>query len=164
MSEFEDWLEQGLDESLAKAKGVPEPAPAAAPEAPKKPKSLSSLGIGKGGIIRNPNTKRRTMTDNPVANPQKRKPTTPEEPTEEDELKANNPALAIPTMLTGMDLNTKNGTPEPEPIRVLFSTTVGELIQMAREHGGNISVANKTCTLEVQLPVGKSAGSSPRSP
>jgi hypothetical protein len=133
-SDIDRWLNEGLKESVARETGTngvtdPPPSPvqpsaqAQAPGPPTKaPKSLSTLGIGRGGVIRNKTTKILTQPDNPVTNPRpsrdqrttNAKSVPPPDPL--SELAATNPALAVPSMFTGMDIDvSKKPQPRPAP-------------------------------------------------
>jgi hypothetical protein len=154
--EFEVWLNDGLAESVASAEAAAS-APAAVPPPAPAPKSLSNMGIGRGGVIRDPKTVRRSELRNPVANPKAPKlgksvpPTTPE-----SDLRSENPALAIPSMMPSMDMDyrdkpapSSNGAPTPEPLS--YGTTLAELLNRAKERGGKYHVGNRNFILSIEL-------------
>lgn len=133
---------------------------------------------GRGGIIRNPTTKKVTMLSNPVNNPKPSKLGMTQSvgaPTPEEELAAEHPALAIPSIMTGMDMDTvkKNGTapkPEPapatqgvqtgQPMPVTYDSTLGELLRLAFNYGGTLNFGTGEFVLSIQLtvPAAKSLG------
>lgn len=176
----DDWVNAGLAEavaaSVAKARtsSVPnqpssdrtitespmstQTSPSVAQTLPTKgPRSLSALGVDvKGGVIRNKSTKIKTYADNPVANPrpspdqrQLRGKAVPA-PDPLSDLKASNPALAAPTLFTGMDVDVNRKTqarptevpppahqaPAPAPAMQEFQptmdTTIRQLLEQAR--------------------------------
>jgi hypothetical protein len=118
------------------------------------------MGITKGGVIRNSNTKRRTQASNPITNP--RAPSkTVKAPTPEEDLRAGNPALAFPSLMTGMDVDAmkpSNGTveqpapsapvappPVPPQVRAGFNyqSTVAQLLERAIKNGGTYIFSNE---------------------
>jgi hypothetical protein len=211
MSELDNWLNEGLSESVAKAEAGLRPPAQPAPETtltgyidpaagtyinpsapappaaagPQGPKSLSSMGITKGGVIRNPNTKRRTQTNNPVTNP--RAPSkTVKAPTPEEDLRADNPALAFPTLMTGMDVDAmkpRNGAveqpppapasaapppapPPPVPSGFNYQSTVAQLLERAIKNGGTYIFSNEhiptaTSTFVIAVEVRPRASKAP---
>jgi hypothetical protein len=187
MSELDNWLNEGLSESVAKAEAALTPPTAAAPPPPAAPgprgglKPLSTMGITKGGVIRNPNTKRRTQTNNPVTNP--RAPSkTVNAPTPEEDLRADNPALAFPTLMTGMDVDAmkpRNGAveqPPPAPAAppaapqvpsgFNYQSTVAQLLERAIKNGGTYIFSNEhiptaTSTFVIAVEVRPRASKAP---
>jgi hypothetical protein len=141
------------------------------------------MGITKGGVIRNPNTKRRTQTNNPVTNP--RAPSkTVKAPTQEEDLRAENPALAFPTLMTGMDadaMKPSNGAveqpppasapapPPPAPAQVPgfnYQSTVAQLLERAIKNGGTYIFSNEhiptaTSTFVIAIEVRPRASKAP---
>lgn len=160
----EDWVNAGLAEavaeSVAKANKVTNVAPDLSPSpSPAPSKSLSTIGVNvRGGVIRNPTTKIKTQTDNPVANPRPSRDQrsiagakTVPAPDPLSELKASNPALAAPSLFTGMDVDVGRRTqpsstiaapppprqaPTPAPAMKEFQptldTTIRQLLEQAR--------------------------------
>jgi hypothetical protein len=183
MSDLDKWLNEGLSESVAKAEAELTPVPAAPPSppavSPKGPRTLSSMGITKGGVIRNPNTKRRSQTSNPVTNP--RPPSkTVKAPTQEEDLRAENPALAFPSLMTGMDVDamkSSNGAveqPPPPPQApapaaappLTYQSTVAQLLERAIKNGGTYHFSNEhvpsaTSTFVISIEVRPRASRAP---
>lgn len=195
--DIDKWLFDGVAEELAAARAINNgqpPAPAAAPSppatsptkaptSPSKVPSLATRGIGRGGVIRNQSTKIRTQGDNPVTNP--RPSHDPKAvgakaiPTDaQAEAKASNPALAAPSLFTGMDIDmVKKGTPAPAPVQerifssvapplaasstdtvvpnddvVRFDTTVRQLIEIAqRQPKKMVHVSTSRFVLSLEL-------------
>jgi hypothetical protein len=142
-----------------------------------------TFGIGPGGVIRDPKTKKVTLTGNTVTNPKPSKlglTKTTQPPTLEEELQAEHPALAIPSIMTGMDMDTvkpKNGAasaepppsvdvPKPvqtgQPMPVTYESTLRELLMLAYNSGGVLHFGTGEFVLSIQLtaPALKSRGSS----
>lgn len=164
----EDWVNAGLAEavaaSVAKAAGatvkVTNPAPNLSPSPTQGGKSLSTIGVNvRGGVIRNQSTKITTQTDNPLTNPRPSRDQraavagakTVPAPDPLSELKASNPALAAPSLFTGMDVDVGRKTqpsstiaapppprqgPTPAPAMKEFQptmdTTIRQLLEQAR--------------------------------
>jgi hypothetical protein len=134
-----------------------------------------TFGIGRGGVIRNPTTKKVTLTGNTVTNPKPSKlglTKTANPPTLEEELEAEHPALAIPSIMTGMDMDTvkpKNGAALGEapdvpkavkpaqtvqtgqPMPVTYDSTLGELLMLAYNSGGVLHFGTGEFVLSIQL-------------
>lgn len=161
--DLERWLNEGLAEAVA---GVPEPPPApAAAQGPKR-------NTKHGGVVRSTTTRVLSgQIANPVANPkapaQAARPVkTVAPPTPEEELKAENPALAIPSMMTGMDYDSrKNGarpnpnsfvesapnpTPEVAEAPLSWATTLKDLYDRTVRRGGLYHVGNSMVVVSVQ--------------
>lgn len=171
--ELDAWLNADVAADVAKAEGRASSVPSAAPSpAVVDPgaKGLAKFGIGRGGIIRNPNTKKVTMTSNPVAdpqlNPQLRKLNVKSAPvpTPEEDFKAEHPALAIPTVMTGMDMDTvkRNGrvtetTLPPAPVAtgqavpVTYDSTLKDLLNLAVATGGKLHFGTGEFVLSIQI-------------
>jgi len=173
---WDDYLNASVAEDVAKAAAQAASAPAAAsstiasngqPAAGPKAKtpSLSTLGIGRGGVIRNNSTVRRSQTSNPVTNPRPAPKVafsagvkSGSEPTPEEEAAALNPALAFPSMLTGMDNATQvTELGAAEQPQVTHASTLAELILLAQKLGGNLSLRTSRFVLSVQVNQGSGA-------
>jgi hypothetical protein len=155
MSDLDDWLNDP---------GTPAASPArqSEPVAPAKGK------LGRGGTITNPATKRVVQTSNPLTNP---KPSSKQgkgrAPTPEEELRAQNPALAFPSVLNSMDLDVDKRTletePEPEPQRASlglgYNATIAQLIDHAKRKGGYAEIGNELFKITVQIADGALNGS-----
>jgi hypothetical protein len=182
--DLDAWLQSDMAADVAKASGVP-PSPAPAAQTPRSAeKSLQkTFGIGRGGVIRNPATKKVTVTGNTVTNPKPSKlglTKTAQPPTPEEDLAAEHPALAIPSIMTGMDMDTgkpKNGAAPAEPqdvpkvvkpvqtgqpMPVTYDSTLRELLMLAFNSGGILHFGTGEFVLSIQLttPAAKSQGSS----
>lgn len=175
--ELERWLNEGLKESVEAAAHEQEPLPEPTAAAPQtngevhKVVSLSKQGIGRGGVIRNPNTKRRTQLNNPVADPRPAKsPNRPANaPTPESdahaELIGKAPALAVPSIMTGMDVNTEKPVEQPteivhqvkedpnksEPVPISYDMTLREVLQRTIKAGGTMQWGNSRWVISVQV-------------
>jgi len=171
----------GLEQSVKAATGFKAPAtptngakaPSPAPEEQTKgPKSLSKQGIGRGGIIRNPTTKRRQQLNNPVTNPKPPSTSGGSVPasTPDQELKASNPALAFPSVMTGMDMDMRRAetakpqeveappappqkawAPPPEADDIPMTTTLVELLVRAAKLDGKYHVGKPEFVVTVQI-------------
>lgn len=138
-------------------------------DAPPPPVAKTGLPktFGRGGVIRNPTTKKVTMLKNPVTNPKPSKlgmtqvpPSTPEQ-----ELAAEHPALAIPSIMTGMDMDTVKPTngaappPQPttqgvqtgQPMPVTYDSTLGELLRLAFNYGGTLNFGTDEFILSIRI-------------
>lgn len=90
--------------------------PLANPTSLAEPGSLSSLGITRGGVIRNPSTKRVTQLDNPITNPRPRKdPPRIEEARDKGDLDASSSFEENRQQLEPNDSSPK----EPAPVKRL---------------------------------------------
>lgn len=173
--DLDAWLNADVASDVAKAEGQASSVPSAAPVAPvqdPKAKGLAKFGITRGGVIRNPTTKKVTMLSNPVANPKPPMNKAPamtkgvKAPTPEEELRAQNPGLAIPTIMTGMDMDTqkRNGKadsakeePVPasathsEPVPVTYQSTLKDLLLLAVASGGTLHFGTGEFVLSIQI-------------
>lgn len=180
--DLDSWLNDGVGDDVAKAQGqsAPAPEPVQPPvnpaTKPAKPPSLKNIGIGRGGVIRNPNTKRVTLTGNTVTNPKPSKLPAKivKEPTPEEDFKAEHPALAFPSVMTGMDLDTEkrpsNGAveapsqPPPAPplsqpaqaaahlsTPVSYESTLRQLLQLALDNGGTLHFGTAEFIVSIQI-------------
>src|SRR5262245_15337725 len=111
---MDDWLNEGLEESMKKAAQTPAPpktifpgpptgngVPVKPAPPPAKVKSLETLGIGKGGIVRNASTTVLSALNNPVANP-KKAPLRQSSILDSAEL---TPEFGVPPLMGEMDAN-----------------------------------------------------------
>jgi hypothetical protein len=160
--DLDAWLNADVANDVAKATGA-SPAPVVNPQG----KGLGKFGITRGGVIRNPNTKKVTMTSNPVATPKTTKigmTKAVNAPTPEEDFKAEHPALAIPTVMTGMDMDTqkRNGAvvssqpaPAPvapgQPVPVTYQSTLKELLNLAVASGGILHFGTGEFVLSIQI-------------
>jgi len=167
--DLEKWLNEGLKESVeAAAQADAAPTQPVAPQTNgevKKTPSLAKQGINvKGGVIRNPNTKRRTQLNNPLTNPRRPSKNVPTE--EEDkraELIGQHPGLAIPSIMTGMDSDTRKEPEQPTevqqaageapmaPAQLSYDTTLRELLQRALRAGGTMHWGNSRFVISIQV-------------
>jgi hypothetical protein len=185
MSEnIDDWLSEGLGTPAPAAPATPAaPAPrprtpppptsalfaTARPTAPAKPvapspaQRIPTPSRGKGGLIRNQSTKVVTQTSNPVTNPRRPKGRVMDAPTAEEELRAENPAVAIPTLMTGMDVDANKPKQAPvqqqlppaaQPVQrvVTGETTLKQMVEWAAENGGSWNIGNNNfvCTIRIR--------------
>lgn len=172
--EMEDWLNQGLEESVEKAVNAPPrtifPTVPSGVGVPKpqiqqqdKPKSLQTIGISKGGVVRNASTVVRQQLNNPVANP-----------------KANSgkssiidraeltPEFGVPTLMRGMDANLEEEAKEkleqalpsapppptdkpPAQKMITLRTSLHELLEFARLEGGSLSIGTRQFSLKIVI-------------
>ena len=157
-SELEDEINKMLEESVPMDKQLE-----AQRSVPKGP--VSAQGIGRGGVIRNPNTKRRTQLNNPLTNP--RKPSNGKSaptPTPEEDFLAEHPALAMPSVMTTMDVNARKPAPAPtaavEDVQQVvadpdaeqplsYETTLGQLLARAIKRGGSFRFQNPVFKIEI---------------
>jgi hypothetical protein len=161
--DLDAWLNADVANDVAKASaGQP-----LVPVANDKAKGLGKFGITRGGVIRNPNTKKVTMTSNPVATPKTTKvgmTKAVKAPTPEEDFKAEHPALAIPTVMTGMDMDTvkRNGAevssqpaPAPvapgQPVPVTYQSTLRDLLNLAVASGGILHFGTGEFVLSIQI-------------
>jgi hypothetical protein len=180
--DLDEWLQSDVAADVAKAK-----ANEAALPTPQGPRSAQTslgktFGIGRGGVIRNPNTKKVTLSGNTVANPKPSKlglTKTANPPTPEEDLQAEHPALVIPSIMTGMDMDTvkpRNGAAPAEsppsvdvpkapvqtgqPMPVTYNSTLRELLMLAYNSGGVLHFGTGEFVLSIQLtaPASKSPG------
>jgi hypothetical protein len=171
--DLDAWLNADVESDVAKAEGQASLVPSAATPLPvqnPQAKGLGKFGITRGGVIRNPNTKKVTMLNNPVANPHPQKPPAMTKavkaPTPEEELKAQNPGLAIPTIMTGMDMDTQKrngraaGEPNPvpaaapqagQPMPVTYQSTLKDLLLLAVASGGTLHFGTGEFVLSIQI-------------
>lgn len=165
--ELDAWLNADVAGDVAKSTGTPNlavPMPGEQPPANPNAKGLSKFGITRGGVIRNPNTKKVTVTNNPVASPKTQKPLvtkTVKAPTPQEDLAAEHPALAIPTVLTGMDMDTQksNGAateahapaPSTQPVPVTYDSTLKDLLLLAVASGGILHFGTGEFVLSIQI-------------
>lgn len=181
--DLDAWLQSDVAADVAKATGIPNLAtPMPGPQPPADKSLQKTFGIGRGGVIRNPNTKKVTVTGNTVTNPKPSKIAMTKSataPTPEEELAAEHPALAIPSIMTGMDMDTaktKNGAPPAEPhsvdapnvvkpiqtgqpMPVTYESTLRELLMLAYNSGGVLHFGTGEFVLSIQL-----TAQGPRSP
>lgn len=167
--DIDAWLNADVAADVAKSTGIPNLAtPMPGPQPPVQnpgAKGLGKFGITRGGVIRNPNTKKVTLSSsNPVAdpklNPQLRKLKSAPTPTPEEDFKAEHPALAIPTVMTGMDMDTqkRNGTPpeaspvaQGQPVPVTYQSTLKDLLNLALASGGILHFGTGEFVLSIQI-------------
>jgi hypothetical protein len=170
---FDDWLNEGLEESVRKAKeapprtvfptgptGVGVPAKPEAP--PAKPKSLQTLGIGRGGVVRNASTVARSQLNNPVANPKR---SVKSSILDKADL---TPEFGVPPLMSGMDANFEERAKEkaqgvlpapPAPVQdepppqkmTTMRSTLRELIESARTNGGTLKIGTRQFSLEIEI-------------
>jgi hypothetical protein len=132
--------------------GVP-PKPEAPPA---KPKSLASMGISRGGVVRNASTVHRTQLDNPVNNPRPNTPagakTAKASAIDQNDLP---PEFGIPgTIMTGMDANLEERAKErieeaQNPITM--QSSLADLLQRAVAKGGTWRFATPRFILEITI-------------
>lgn len=171
--DLENWLNEGLEESVKKAaqapprtvfptvpSGIGVPPKPAAP-AP-KPKTLQSLGIGRGGVVRNASTVARTHLNNPVANP--KQPTAVSSILDQADL---TPEFGVPTLLSGMDANLEERAkekaqqilpaapverePAPTEKMATYNSTLRDLLDIARTNHGILRISVQQFSLEIEL-------------
>jgi hypothetical protein len=158
--DLDAWLNADVANDVAKATSG---SPVVNPQG----KGLGKFGITRGGVIRNPNTKKVTMTSNPVATPKTTKigmTKAVKAPTPEEDFKAEHPALAIPTVMTGMDMDTqkRNGAvvssqpaPAPvapeQPVPVTYGSTLKDLLNLAVAAGGMLHFATSEFVVSIQI-------------
>jgi hypothetical protein len=181
-SNLDDWLSEGLSaapapqppKAAAPAPPTPKPrtppppnsvlfgtarnAPQAPPASPGQ-RSIPTPPRGKGGLIRNESTKIRSQISNPVTNPKKPKGRVVAAPTADEELRAEHPELAVPTLMTGMDVDANKPkqsqapqeTPQKPQRVVTGETTLKQMVEWAAENGGkwNIGNNNFVCTIAI---------------
>jgi hypothetical protein len=166
--DIEKWLNEGLAEAVAGIQSVPpvaKQAPPALPQPTVKGKSSH------GGVVRKTTTRVLSgQLNNPVANPKTsdraaQPVKTVANPTPAEELSAENPALAIPTIMTGMDHgphvngrpnsnafveSTPNPRPEVMEAPLSWATTMKDLFDRAVRRGGLYHVGNSMFVLSIQ--------------
>jgi hypothetical protein len=166
--DIERWLNEGLAEAVA---GIPSTPPAAKQMPPALPQPTVKSKASHGGVVRNTTTRVLSgEVNNPVANPKTSdRAATPVKtvanPTPAEELNAENPALAIPTIMTGMDHGPHaNGRPNPNAFvesmpnprpevheaPLSWATTLKDLFDRAVRRGGIYHVGNSLFVLSIQ--------------
>jgi hypothetical protein len=149
--ELEDWINKALEDA----------APTMQPQVTVPKGQVAAKSFGRGGIIRNPNTKRRVQTSpNQITDP--RRPITSNGraapvPTKEEDFLAENPVLAMPSVLTDMDVNARN--PDPPKVQeapsedaeqpLSYETTLGQLLNRAIKRGGTFKFQNPVFKIEI---------------
>jgi hypothetical protein len=176
--DIDKWLNAGVADELAAARAVsngqppapvtsssPSPAPSS-PSSPNKPPSLANRGVNiRGGVIRNETTKIRSQVQNPVTNPRpspdqrtlKGKNIPPPDPV--SEFKAANPALAVPSVFTGMDIDlNKKVSPAPAPVQEKLVSSVAPPLTAAAAPAGTVVSFDTTVRQLVELAQGQPNG------
>jgi hypothetical protein len=176
--DLDDWLQEGLENAINPAPAppprpesrfptVPTPVQQQAvqsPQQPAKPKSLSAMGISKGGVIRNASTVVRTELQNPVTNP-KNPARGPVKTAEASLLDQNEvpPEFGVGTLMTSMDVDLEKRAqqraesviaprPQPAPAQTITPTsTLRELVAAAIASGGALRLATTKFVLEIQI-------------
>jgi hypothetical protein len=183
----DDWLEEGLEQALKSPPLVSSPPPKSgnamlnkeppATSAQKQPKSLKDMGIGKGGIVRNPTTVHRTQLDNPLTNPRPNVPLSPGVKSRNSSVLDQQdlpPEFGIPgTILTGMDADLEKNAiakasqpvsaldsaytkpPAPAPANpasnLSMQSTLGDLLSAAMSNNGTLLIQTPRFVLEVTI-------------
>jgi hypothetical protein len=172
---MDDWFNEGLDQVVSKTTQTPPrtlfptvPNGTGVPPKPEppaqKPKSLASLGISQGGIVRNATTVVRTQLQNPVANP-KGVGTRTSTILDRADLP---PEFGVPTLMQTMDVDlgerakakaeqvlpTQPAEEAPSaaaPKFVTMRSTLAELIEVARLNGGIYKSGTNQFSVEILL-------------
>jgi hypothetical protein len=133
--------------------GVP-PKPQAPPA---KPKSLASMGISRGGVVRNASTVHRTQLDNPINNPR------PSQSVKASAIDQNDlpPEFAVPgTIMTTMDADLEQrakdriqqaSSPASPAAGISMASTLAQLLQGAVNNGGTLRLANPRFVVEITI-------------
>jgi hypothetical protein len=186
--DLDDWLQEGLENAInpppappprpeSRFPTVPTPVlkqSAQSPQQPAKPKSLSAMGITKGGVIRNASTVERTELKNPVTNPKNplRGPVKTAEASFSDQNELP-PEFGVPgTLMTSMDADLEKRAQEraqsvisprpeaqpasayekPAPAQTITPTsTLRDLVAAAIASGGALRLATTKFVLEIQI-------------
>lgn len=155
-SDLDAWLNADVANDVAKASSHPGSEPAQ-PGA----KGLAKFGITRGGVIRNPKTKKITLTSSSVVTQKPLVTKTVKAPTPEEDFKAEHPHLAIPTVLTGMDMDAQksNGAateaeapaPAAQALPVTYDSTLKDLLLLAVASGGILHFGTGEFVLSIQI-------------
>lgn len=174
---MDDWLNEGLDQSVKKAAQTPKtvfptvPTGVGVPQKPasppQKPKSLEGIGIGRGGVVRNSTTVVRSSLNNPIATPKNVK-SRQSSIIDSTDLP---PEFGVPTIMREMDANLEEVTKEklahpgrteqvlpaappdelPAQKMITMHSTLGELLEMARNNSGVLKIGARQFSLEIEL-------------
>jgi hypothetical protein len=178
---MDDWLNEGIEDSLAKASAQSPPrtafptvpsgigVPAKPEPAPPKPKTLATLGIGRGGVVRNATTTVRSKLNNPVANPksaQTRSASVLDSGADGGLLKEA-PEIGVPSLLTEMDADFEKSAkdrvaqvlpappasdqPPEQEKTVTMRSTLEELIALARANAGSLEIGTRQFSLSLEI-------------
>lgn len=181
---LDDWLNEPVEAEVKKAvaaaprtqfPGVPTGAgvPAKPEPAPEKQKSLATLGITKGGVVRNATTTARSQLNNPIANP---KPPSTRASSILDRgieggLLKEAPGIGVPAMMSEMDVNLEQRAkdradraqgvlpaapadePPPREKLATMHSSLEELIEIARINNGALRIVTRDFSLLLTINI-----------
>lgn len=168
---IDDFLEQGLAEALHKAVPPREEPDSLFPRlssSPKKPlsaeensvpknpssqKSLASMGITRGGVVRNASTVHRTVLNNPAARVN-RPSAQPQQTKPSDVLDSADltPEFGSPTLVTGMDIDLeKRAAARVAVAGITMDSTLKELLEHAMQNNGSLRLGANHFALEIRI-------------